>query len=108
MVLSPFRGAKKAIVYSSAKTPLQQNLRLVQKFIRSSNAGWTGLIALQSLVLGNPHLFSAPCTDLRQSECAKDCARDGETDPDEQGDPAAVQREAADQQRHQRGTNGLS
>src|ERR1700733_10738783 len=107
MVLSPFRGAKKAIIYSSAKTTLQKNLRLVQKFIQTAGVSVDRLIALQPLVLGNPHLFSAPGSSLRQSERAKDRARDRETDPDEQGDPATVQREAADQQRHQRAANGL-
>src|ERR1700727_1019817 len=107
MVLSPFRGAKKAIVYSSAKTTLQQNLRLVQKFIQAAGVSVDRLIALQPLVLGNPHVFSPPGSSLRQSERAKDRARDRETDPDEQGDPATVQCEAAAQQRHQRSANGL-
>src|ERR1700688_4564504 len=93
-----FRGAKKAIVYSSAKAPPQQNLRLVYKFIQTVGDWADGLLALQALVLGDPHAFGAPRAGLRQSECAKDRASDREADPNQQGDPAAVQREAADQQ----------
>ena len=68
-MLSPFRGTKKASVYSSLKTPAQQNLRQVYKFVRRQ-AESDPLFAPQPLVFHDPHMFGTPGAGVRQAKRA--------------------------------------